>query len=36
MLLRAFVFRFAGSRIAEIWGVVDSLSQLKQFGMIPA
>jgi steroid delta-isomerase-like uncharacterized protein len=31
-----FIFRFAGSRIAEIWGVVDVLSQLKQLGAIPA
>jgi len=31
-----FVVRFAGSRIAEIWGVVDVLSQMKQLGMIPA
>ena len=31
-----FVVRFAGSRIAEIWGVVDVFSQLKQLGMIPA
>ena len=31
-----FIFRFAGGRIAEIWGVVDVLSQMKQLGMIPA
>jgi hypothetical protein len=31
-----FVARFAGSRIAEVWGVVDVLSQLRQLGMIPA
>jgi predicted ester cyclase len=31
-----FVVRFAGSRIAEIWGVVDVLSQMKQLGLIPA
>ncbi len=31
-----FVVRFVGSRIAEIWGVVDVLSQMKQLGMIPA
>jgi predicted ester cyclase len=31
-----FIFRFAGGRIAEIWGVVDVLSQLKQLGAIPA
>lgn len=31
-----FIFRFAGGRVAEIWGVVDALSQLKQLGMIAA
>jgi steroid delta-isomerase-like uncharacterized protein len=31
-----FIFRFAHGRIAEIWGVVDVLSQLKQLGAIPA
>lgn len=31
-----FIFRFAGGRIAEIWGVVDALSQMKQLGLIPA
>jgi steroid delta-isomerase-like uncharacterized protein len=31
-----FIVRFAGSRIAEIWGVVDALAQMKQLGMIPA
>ncbi|HEX5288028.1 MAG TPA: ester cyclase [Streptosporangiaceae bacterium] len=31
-----FIFRFAGGRIAEIWGVVDVLAQLKQLGAIPA
>ena len=30
-----FIFRFAGGRIAEIWGVVDALSPMKQLGMIP-
>lgn len=30
-----FIFRFAGGRIAEIWGVVDALSQMKQLGLIP-
>jgi hypothetical protein len=30
-----FVVRFAGRRIAEIWGVVDVLSQMKQLGLIP-
>jgi steroid delta-isomerase-like uncharacterized protein len=27
-----FIFRFAGGRIAETWGVVDVFSQLKQLG----
>jgi hypothetical protein len=31
-----FVVRFAGRRIAEIWGVVDVLSQMKQLGMVAA
>jgi steroid delta-isomerase-like uncharacterized protein len=31
-----FVVRFADGRIAEIWGVVDALSQMRQLGMIPA
>jgi steroid delta-isomerase-like uncharacterized protein len=31
-----FILRFAGGRIAEIWGVVDVFSQMKQLGMIPA
>jgi steroid delta-isomerase-like uncharacterized protein len=31
-----FIFRFAGDRIAETWGVVDVLSQMKQLGVIPA
>ena len=30
-----FIFRIAGGRIAEIWGVVDVLSQLRQLGSIP-
>jgi len=30
-----FVVRFADGRIAEIWGVVDVLSQLKQLGIEP-
>ncbi|MFJ8162451.1 ester cyclase [Streptomyces sp. NPDC096136] len=29
-----FVFRFTGGRIAEIWGVVDVLAQLRQLGRI--
>jgi steroid delta-isomerase-like uncharacterized protein len=31
-----FIIRFAGGRIAEIWGVVDVLSQMRQLGAIPA
>jgi steroid delta-isomerase-like uncharacterized protein len=31
-----FIFRFVEGRIAETWGVVDVLSQMKQLGMIPA
>jgi steroid delta-isomerase-like uncharacterized protein len=31
-----FIVRFAGGRIAEIWGVVDVLSQMRQLGAIPA
>lgn len=31
-----FVVRIADDRIAEIWGVVDVLSQMKQLGRIPA
>jgi len=31
-----FVFRFNGGRIAEMWGVVDVFSQMKQLGVIPA
>jgi hypothetical protein len=31
-----FVFRFAGGRIAEMWGVVDVFSQLQQLGVIAA
>jgi hypothetical protein len=30
-----FVVRFAGGRIAEIWGVVDVYSQMRQLGLIP-
>jgi len=30
-----FIFRFAGGRIAETWGVVDVFSQMKQLGAIP-
>ncbi|MEU5885143.1 ester cyclase [Spirillospora sp. NPDC047279] len=31
-----FIVRFAGGRIAEIWGVVDVHAQLKQLGAIEA
>ncbi|MBB5849947.1 ester cyclase [Amycolatopsis umgeniensis] len=31
-----FIFRFAGGRIAEIWGVVDVFTQLRQLGALPA
>lgn len=30
-----FIFRFAGGRIAETWGVVDVLSQMRQLGVVP-
>jgi steroid delta-isomerase-like uncharacterized protein len=30
-----FVFRFEGGRIAETWGVVDVLAQMRQLGTIP-
>jgi len=30
-----FIVRFAGGRIAETWGVVDILSQLRQLGALP-
>jgi steroid delta-isomerase-like uncharacterized protein len=30
-----FIFRFAGGRVAESWGVVDVLSQMRQLGAIP-
>ena len=29
-----FIFRFEGGRVAETWGVVDVLSQMKQLGVI--
>lgn len=31
-----FIVRFAGGRIAETWGVVDVLAQLRQLGAVPA
>jgi steroid delta-isomerase-like uncharacterized protein len=31
-----FIARFAGGRIAETWGVVDVLSQMRQLGVIAA
>ncbi len=30
-----FIFRFVDGRIAETWGVVDVLAQMKQLGLIP-
>jgi len=30
-----FIMRFVNGRIAEIWGVVDIFSQMRQLGMIP-
>ena len=31
-----FIFRFAGGRIVEVWGVVDVFAQMKQLGAIAA
>lgn len=31
-----FVFRFADGRIAEVWAVVDVLTQLRQLDAVPA
>jgi len=31
-----FIMRFANGRIAEIWGVVDIFTQMKQLGLIQA
>jgi len=31
-----FIFRFVSGQVAEIWGVVDVLSQMKQLGLTPA
>ncbi len=30
-----FIVRFVNGRVAETWGVVDVLSQMKQLGLIP-
>jgi predicted ester cyclase len=30
-----FIIRFAGGRVAEIWGVVDVFSQMRQLGVVP-
>ena len=30
-----FIFRFAGGRIAETWGIVDVFSQMRELGVIP-
>ncbi len=30
------IFRIAGGKIAELWGVNDSLSMMQQLGVIPA
>jgi steroid delta-isomerase-like uncharacterized protein len=29
-----FIVRFAGGRVAETWGVVDVLAQMKQLGLV--
>jgi hypothetical protein len=31
-----FIFRFVDGRIAETWGVVDVLAQMRQLGVIHA
>lgn len=31
-----FIVRFAGGKVAEGWGIVDTYSQLQQLGAIPA
>ena len=31
-----FIFRLAGGRVAETWGVVDVFSQMRRLGVIPA
>ena len=30
------IVRFVDGRIAETWGIVDTLAQMKQLGLIPA
>ncbi|MGX9791198.1 ester cyclase [Mycobacterium sp. MMS18-G62] len=30
-----FIFRFAGGRVAETWGVVDVYAQMRQIGVTP-
>ena len=30
-----FIFRFVGGQIAESWGVVDVMSQMRQLGVMP-
>ena len=30
-----FIFRFVDGRVAQTWGVVDVLSQMRQLGMLP-
>src|SRR5262249_46149137 len=30
-----FIFRFVAGRIAETWGVVDVLTQMRQLGAVP-
>lgn len=31
-----FIFRFVNGRIAEMWGVVDVVAQMRQLGVLPA
>jgi steroid delta-isomerase-like uncharacterized protein len=31
-----FIFRFVDGRVAETWGVVDVLPQMRQLGVVPA
>ena len=30
-----FIFRFASGLVAEVWGIVDGVAQMKQLGMLP-